>query len=322
MIFSEVLDLLTGAENIAIYSHINTDCDAMGSSLALKEALVSLGKKVDIFTHSEFPATFEFYGDLSFVNKKTCEKYDLVVCLDVANESRLGKYKYTYRKGVKNTLAIDHHHLSNENFCKVNYVKEASSTSEILFEIINKLKIRFNKYMCKCLLSGILTDTGKLSHSVSEKTFTIVGRLLRYGKISMEDVIVPLFNSMSKNIFALMQKAYNIVEFYAKEKFAIIMLSKEDFAETNTTLNDTDAFPDIPLQLKSVQFCILASEDDQGYFRVSFRSKGNISARDVAQSFGGGGHLNASGCKIFGTYAEVKEQLIENSMQVLGWKRW
>jgi hypothetical protein len=62
---------------------------------------------------------------------------------------------------------------------------------------------------------------------------------------------------MSKNIFALMQKAYNIVEFYAKEKFAIIMLSKEDFAETNTTLNDTDAFPDIPLQLKSVQFCIL-----------------------------------------------------------------
>ena len=322
MVSSEVLDLLTGAQNIAIYSHINTDCDAMGSSLALKEALVLLGKNVDVYSHSEFPTTFEFYGDLSFINKKTCEKYDLVVCLDVANESRLGKYKYTYRKGVKNTLAIDHHHLSNENFCKVNFVKEASSTAEILFEIINKLKIRFNKFMCKCLLSGILTDTGKLSHSVSEKTFTIVGRLLRYGKLSMEDVIVPLFNSMSKNIFALMQRAYNIVEFYAKEKFAIIMLSKKDFDETNTTLNDTDAFPDIPLQLKSVQFCILASEDDQGYFRVSFRSKGNISARDVAQTFGGGGHLNASGCKIFGSYAEVKEQLIENSMQVLGWKRW
>ncbi len=322
MIFSEVLDLLKNAQNVAIYSHINSDCDSMGSSLALKEALVLLGKNVDIYTNSEFPATFAFYGDLSFVNKKTCEKYDLVVCLDVANESRLGKYKYTYRKGVKNTLAIDHHHLSNENFCKVNYVKEASSTAEMLFEIINKLGVRFNNFMCKCLLSGILTDTGRLSHSVSEKTFTIVGKLLRYGKLSMEEVIVPLFNSMGKNVFSLMQRAYNIIEFYADEKFAIIMLSKEDFIQTNTTLNDTDAFPDIPLQLKSVQFCILASEDDQGYFRVSFRSKGDISARDVAQSFGGGGHLNASGCKIFGTYEDVKSQLIDNSMQVLGWTKW
>lgn len=321
MNISEVLDLLTKSNNVAIYSHINSDCDSMGSSLALKEALVSLGKNVDVYANSEFPATFAFYGDLSFVNKKTCEAYDLVVCVDVANESRLGKYKYTYRKGVKNTLAIDHHHLSNENFCKVNYVQEASSTAEILFEIINKLKIRFTKSMCKCLLSGILTDTGRLSHSVSEKTFTIVGRLLRYGKLSMEDVIGPLFNSMSKNIFALMQRAYNILEFYSNDKFAIIMFSKEDFIQTNTTLNDTDAFPDIPLQLKSVQFCILASEDDKGYFRVSFRSKGDISARDVAQSFGGGGHLNASGCKIFGPYAEVKEQLIDNSMQILGWKR-
>ena len=321
MSLGEVLDLLTQSNNIAIYSHINSDCDSMGSSLALKEALFLLGKNVDVYANSEFPTSFAFYGDLSFVNKKTCSKYDLVICLDVANELRLGKYKYTYRKGVKNTLAIDHHHLSNENFCRVNYVQESSSTSEILFDIITKLNVRFSEFMCKCLLSGILTDTGRLSHSVTEKTFNIVGKLLRYGNLMMEDIIGPLFNSMNKNIFSLMQKAYNIIEFYAEEKFAIIMFSKEDFIETNTTLNDTDAFPDIPLQLKSVQFCILASEDDKGYFRISFRSKGNISARDVAQSFGGGGHLNASGCKIFGSYDEVKERLIDNSMQILGWKR-
>lgn len=320
MIFNTVIELLKNSQNVAIYSHINSDCDAMGSSLALKDALVSLGKNVDIYSNSNFPETFSYYGDLSFVNKKTCDKYDLVVCLDLANESRLGKYKYTYKKTCKNTLAIDHH-LSNDNFCKVNYVKKSSSTSEILFDVISQLGVRFNTFMCKCLLSGILTDTGKFSHSANEQTFKVVGKLLRYGKLTMEEIIGPLFNSMGKNIFSLMQKAYNIIEFYSNERFAIIMFSKNDFLETGTTLDDTDAFPDIPLQLKSVQFCILASEDDKGYFRVSFRSKGEISAQKVAESFGGGGHLNASGCKIFGEYADVKQKLIDTSMEILGWQK-
>ena len=91
------------------------------------------------------------------------------------------------------------------------------------------------------------------------------------------------------------------------------MFSKQDFAETKTTLDDVDVFPDIPLQLENVQFAILASEDDKGYFRVSLRSKGEVSAREVAESFGGGGHLNASGCKIFGEFNEVKERLISST---------
>ena len=97
------------------------------------------------------------------------------------------------------------------------------------------------------------------------------------------------------------------------------MFDREDFIETHTTLDDTDALPDIPLQLRDVQFGILASEDDKGYFRVSFRSKGDISARAVAESFGGGGHKNASGCKIFGNFDDVKQQLIDNTLQILGW---
>ena len=89
---NEVVKILKAAQNISIYTHINTDCDAIGSSLALREVLMSQCKNVDIFVNSEFPSNFSFYGDLSFINKKTCnEKYDLVVCLDCATEGRLGK---------------------------------------------------------------------------------------------------------------------------------------------------------------------------------------------------------------------------------------
>lgn len=317
----EVLSLLNNSQNVAIYSHINVDCDAMGSSLALREVLQTLGKTADVYVNSSFPSNFEFYGNLDFVNKKSCDKYDLVVCLDAATEGRLGKYKYTYRRGIKNTLAIDHHHLANENFCKMNYVKQSSSTAEILFEIFRKMNIRFTEKICKYLLSGMLTDTGRFSHSTTENMLKIVGKLLRFGHLKMEDIVNPLFNSMQQNVFELMKRVYTNIEFYSEGKFAIIMFSRKDFVETNTTLDDTDAFPDIPLQLKSVEFAILASEDDKGYFRVSFRSKGDVSAREVAESFGGGGHLNASGCKLFGNFEEVKQKLIESSLEILKWKK-
>ena len=118
----------------------------------------------------------------------------------------------------------------------------------------------------------------------------------------------------------MIKKAYEKIEFFADNKLAIIMFSHNDYIETDTKLDDIDAIPDIPLQIDNVKFCIVASEDDKGYFRVSFRSKGELSAREVAESFGGGGHLNASGCKIFGQFDEIKQMLIDNSLQILGWK--
>jgi len=320
--FEKIIKLLNEANNISIYSHVNTDCDAMGSSLALKRALEQLGKKVDVYSNSDFPANFKFYGEyMDSLNKKTCEKYDLAVCLDTPNEGRLGKYKFSYRKGLKNVIVIDHHTLSNVKFSRFSYVLEASSTCEILYGVLKKLNIRFDEKICKFLLSGILTDTGRFSHSVSQKTIKIVSKLLKYGKVEMESITNPLFNSMSFNAFEMLKKVYSNIEFYSENKFALVMFRREDFIETQTTLDDTNAFPDLPLQLDSVQFCILASEDDQGYFRVSFRSKGDIKAKNVAESFGGGGHPNASGCKIFGSYDEVKQKLIDSTLEVLGWRK-
>lgn len=320
--FKEVSEIINSANNISIYTHINTDCDAMGSAIALREALRLMGKNADVYVNSNFPNYFKFYGSLEEVNKKSFEgKYDLAICVDSATEGRLGKYKFTWRKGVKNTLAIDHHHLSNDMFCKFNCVQEASSTAEILFELLIYMKVQLNPYICKCLISGILTDTGRFTHSVKPRTLEVVSKLLKYGKLKIEEITTPLFNSMEYRVFNLLQLAYQKIEFYSENKLAIIMFSKEDFKNTETTLDDVDAFPDIPLQLECIKFAILASEDDKGYFRVSFRSKGELSAKDVAESFGGGGHLNASGCKIFGSFDEVKDRLLNNSFEVLGWKK-
>lgn len=316
-----VTDTLLKAQCVAIYTHINTDCDAMGSSLALKEALAQLGKKVDIYINSNFPSNFKIYGDLSFVNHKTCDKYDVAVCLDCNNESRLGKYKFTYRKGVKKTILIDHHVASSEKFCNINYVKWASSTAEILIDVLNMLDIKYTESISKNLLTGMITDTGKFVHTTTPKTLYFASQLLSYSKLKIEDISDPLFNTMSQGVFSMLRLAYQNMEFYSDGKLAIVIFPHSVFVENGTTLDELDALPDLPLQLESVKFAILASEDDKGYFRVSLRSKGDVSARTVAESFGGGGHFNASGCKIFGELAEVKQRLIDATLDTLGWKK-
>ena len=319
---TKVIELIKNSKSVAIYAHINVDSDAMGSSLAMREVLLNLGKEADIYINSSFPNNFKFYGDLSFINKKTCKnKYDLVICLDTATEGRLGKYKFTYKKATKNTLLIDHHHLSSTYFCKTNYVVNASSTAEVLYDLFSLMKVKFTPTICKHLLAGIITDTGKFTHSATAKTFKVTSMLMKFGGFEIEEIANPLLNAMKFEVFDMLKKAYCNMEFYADGKLAVVMFKNSDFKETNTTSDELNIFPDLPLQFENVKFSILASEDDQGYYRVSFRSKGDISARDVAETFGGGGHFNASGCKLFGEFDEVKEQLINSVLETLGWKK-
>lgn len=318
---NKIVEAISSAEKISVYIHINVDSDAFGSALAFKEAMEQKGKIVDVFANSSFPENFSFYGNFDFINKKSIEgKYDLAVCLDTANEQRIGKYKYSYKKNANwNTVLIDHH-INNSRFCKYNFVQSASSTCEILYGLFKIMDVSFTPTICKNLISGILTDTGKLMHSTNSKTLMIVSKLLEYGNLKMEDISEPLVNSVSMNLFSMIRLAYQKIEFLCDGKFALVMFNHNDFVKNNLTLDDIGMIPDIPLQISTVKFAILASEDDKGYFRVSFRSKGELSSSKVAETFGGGGHINASGCRIFGEYDEVKQKLIDSTISTLGWE--
>ena len=317
----KVIEILKNAQTVAIFMHINADCDAMGSSLALQKALISLGKVADVFVDSQFQSSFKVFGNLDFVNKQTCPKYDLSVCLDCSTEARLGKYKHLYKKFAKDTLLIDHHVSGSERYCNTNYERNTSSTAEILFDVIDLLDAGFSQDICKFLLAGIFTDTGKFTHKVSSKTFLVAYRLLSYGKLRVEDICDAMFNSISMGAFNITKLAYQKMEFFCDNRFALLMFKNQDFIDNDTSLNEINGLADLPLQVGSVEIAILASEDDKGYFKVSMRSKGDVSSRLVAKSFGGGGHFNAAGCKIFGEYDEVRQRLIDATCTCLGWKR-
>lgn len=315
----KIANFIKKSQNIAILAHYKTDCDAVCSSLSLKLALESIGKKADVLIDSNLSFQMQTLPYWDSINKKTIEKYDCYVCLDTATQERLGKNKFKIMKNRQISVALDHH-ATNEKFCKLNYVNEEySSTCELLFDFFNLLNIKISKDMAKLMLTGIYTDTGKLSYNNAKpKTMSIVSSLLKIYGEPISNVCEPIFSNKTMGEFELTKFVYSNLELCENNQIAYLAINREDFKKLNTTIEDTHGLTDVGMSLACVKVMILASQDNvEDCYYVSIRSKGTISARKIGEAFGGGGHVNASGCKIFDNAKNVKEMLIKEAKKVL-----
>ena len=140
----KVIKLIEDAKSIAILAHDNEDADAIGSSYALRLALISTGKKVDVYLSEDIINYLSFMGrDYQLLGEDVPE-YDLCLCLDCADIFRIGERKAIFDK-AKHTACIDHHE-TNEGFADANYVDaKAPATGEIIYTLLGRMGIGINR---------------------------------------------------------------------------------------------------------------------------------------------------------------------------------
>ncbi|MBQ7579424.1 MAG: bifunctional oligoribonuclease/PAP phosphatase NrnA, partial [Clostridia bacterium] len=295
----KIIETIKSASKITIFAHIKTDGDAVGSSLALFQYIKSLGKKVCISIDSVIPEHISFLPNIDLVNKGVFYDGDLAITVDCADEDRLGKLK-TRLKKFGTLINIDHHH-DNTNFGDINFVKGGySSTCEVLYDIFTEAKINIDSIMAQDLMVGILTDTGNLFYdSVTPDTFKKAGELLRLSNQKLEYFTRNLFSSIPMTVFELKKRVYQNIRFYENNKIALIPINHKDLIECGVDMADTKSVLEIATNLKDVLISIEISECEENLCYVSFRSKGDIDCSRFAASFGGGGHKNASGCRLY-----------------------
>jgi phosphoesterase RecJ-like protein len=61
--------------------------------------------------------------------------------------------------------------------------------------------------------------------------------------------------------------------------------------------------------IKGVEMVMFFKEMGPETFRVSLRSKGSADAARVAEHFGGGGHIHASGFTVYGPYERLVREV-------------
>lgn len=303
-------DILAEFSSFVIVTHKGLDGDAVGSSLGLAHLIDSFEKEPLLFFPETLPQKYSpLLGKLRvFSNFPPKSLNTALFFLDCSNPERGFDEKIPEFPFVAN---IDHH-ISNTNFGTWNVVKPGySSTGEIIAEILLDEQIPAPSLTWDCLYLAIFSDTNGFSFSNTRpKTLEIAGKVLSRGSGAE---VSSIFFSLSQFDLKVLGVALTNMTFDPPIAFSYLPFSL-DLPEGF----DSDFIMNIWKYWSEPKVYLLFKEISPNFFKVSMRGRGDVDLSKVAGKFQGGGHPNASGCRIFGTLEEVKKILREEILNEIG----
>ena len=312
MEITEIVKLIKSANHIALFSHINPDCDTIGSSLALLSFLKKTGKSVSAFCDGDLKFDMKELPFAESINADRVERsYDLTIAVDCAAEDRIGKFRTVFAKGRKK-LVIDHH-LQDRVFAENNYIDPHSgATAELIYMILSAYDASLiDKEIASLLYTALITDTGNFGFSnTGVRTLRIASELLSYG-IPNSDISYKHFREISFDTFKLKARALGKAQFFEDNKIGVITFRKEDFEATQTTSAQTSNLVNEIVNVAGVLIAVSITEITANSFKISIRTQGDVDANAIAMTFGGGGHKNAAGAMLNGFYGNILDDILK-----------
>lgn len=303
MSLNNIKDIILSAKKIGITYHVSPDGDAVGSVLALLNGLRAINKECYVISKETLSENLKFLdnyeeitGDVIHPSHDT----DIVIVLDCGNKERVCADLNDFNGIIIN---VDHH-LSNDMYGNENYVDiNAAATAEIVYELLNllgvdlRLKNECNSNIATCLYTSLVTDTGGFKYSnVTFKTHEIASQLKKIG-VNNTFIYECLFDNKDFIRIKILGKLISEMKLVLNNKVALIEIPKSLIDEFGIEIGDTSDIIAYGLQIKGVEVTVLVKESDEGA-KISLRSKNNVDVRKIAEIFGGGGHIKASGLKM------------------------
>lgn len=307
---SEIVEQLNKANSVAIFCHARPDGDALGAGLALAVAFRNAGKSAVMCCEDPPPEKFSFLPAVKTVKNALPQNknYDAFICVDCADVARMGIFTDAFVKFPKTTINIDHH-ISNKGYAKYNFVFECPASCELLTDILLATDYEITSEIADLLMLGLITDSGNFTHTdVSEKTYKTAAELRKRGADN-NLINYNMYSRQSKKRAILYGRVMNRIRFALDDKLTFIVTSLEDLKITGADKSVTEGFVDFPLSIDGVEVSVSMMEVKNRQYKISLRSKGTVNVNAVASSFGGGGHILASGCMLTGELEEVIEKV-------------
>ena len=314
----EIANVLKRQKSAVIFTHMRPDGDTIGSGMALARALQSLGLKTQVVNEGEIPDKFGFLEDIATVRRVPTLNADCYICVDTSEEARLGELQKFYMKGAaqgKVTVNLDHH-VSNTRFAKYNFVRERASNCENIAELITVLGVKFDKVTADYLLSGMVTDSGGFSHSDVNVDSFRAAVLCADAGADVNRITYEIFKKQTKPRAMLYSEVISKIRYFSEDRLAIALVSQEALERYGLKQDATEGIVDFALTIDSVEVSICLMEVKKEQYKASFRSKGRVNVNEVARKFGGGGHVLASGCMLFGSIEEIYDRLLFTVSQI------
>ncbi|MDA9862950.1 bifunctional oligoribonuclease/PAP phosphatase NrnA [Acidimicrobiia bacterium] len=279
---------------ILITGHVNPDGDAIGSALALKLLLDSM--------QIDSTVSFDITGDLpsnlnhlpyDLITTPQVDSFDTVFVFDCGNSSRLGDLEEIVLNSSK-VVVVDHH--IDPTFGDIQIIDpKAASTTQVLYRIFKEEELPISKEIANCLMTGLITDTGRFQYSnTNAEVFAIASDLMDRGS-QLSLISENIYGSIELNALKLQSEIINRLILDTDLKFIYSVVYQEDYEKFNTTPAESDSLIDVVRLAKESEIALLLKEQIDGSFKGSLRSRTEFNVQQLASFFNGGGHKAASG---------------------------
>lgn len=300
----EIAEFLKGQQQLTLLCHVRPDGDTLGCAFGLKAVLEALGKEVAVLCADPVSPRYRFLSDGA--ERLGGAVKGAVVCLDIASPDMAGDYK---ELALQADAVIDHH-ATNPCYGKRNYVdSSAAAAGEIMVELAKLLGALPSK-AAECFYTAIATDTGCFKYgNTTARTHQAAAELIAAG-FDLVKTNKWLFQTKSKAEFELNRRAMENIRFFAEGKIAAMLISRALLDETGAGADELEVISSLPIQIQGVAVAATFKELEPGHYKVSLRTDGTVHGGEVCALFGGGGHRQAAGCSMEGTYSQVEPQMI------------
>ncbi len=304
-VLAQIAEYLKGQQKLTLLCHARPDGDTLGCAFGLKAVLEELGKEVQVLCADPVSPRYLFLSE--GVEDLTGTPEGALVCLDVASPEMAGDYKdFALRADV----VIDHH-ATNPGYGKLNFVDaSAAAAGEILLELA-KLLGSLPQKAAVYFYTAISTDTGCFKYgNTTARTHRAAAELAETG-MDLAALNKWLFQTKRRAEFELNRLAMEQLHYFAEDRIVTMRITQEMLEQTGSGPDELEVISSLPIQIEGVVAAATFKELPDGSHKVSLRTDGSIHGGEICALFGGGGHRQASGCTMIGTFEEIEKKMTE-----------
>ncbi len=319
-IHDEIAAALKNGRHILISAHRDPDGDSLGSLLAMARYLKGQNRKYVILCDGEVPYKYEFLPGIKDIihpqGVKIENGFDVAVILDSSNRERIGDSAGWI--GTDTTVINIDHHPDNSKFGKYNLVNDrASSTGELITEFFLDIGWKMDAETATALYAAMLTDTGRFRYeSAGPRTMELAGTLLTYG-INARRICDSIYYSIPPHILKLTGELVSRMDFYEDDRICLMGADLAILQKHQIRPGDMEGLAEFTLYGRNTLVGGLLKELPEGGTKISLRSRFDFDVSRLAQKYGGGGHINASGCFMDLPLAQSHQKLLRELKELI-----
>ncbi|MEK6572153.1 MAG: bifunctional oligoribonuclease/PAP phosphatase NrnA [Bacteroidota bacterium] len=324
-LFEKCKSIINEKKTFVLTTHVNPDGDGIGSEVALARYLRKCDKEVTIINHSATPPNYQFLDPKNEIihfsptlHSGKIRKGEVIFIVDTNHLTRLRSLEPYVRESTAIKICIDHH-LDKDDTADLYLIDEpATATGEIIYHLIQYLDgDKIDTEIARALYTAIMTDTGSFRFPKTDPEIHQIAALLIQRGADPPEIFQEVYEKGTVNALQLLGKALANLKTVHDGRVAYMIMTREMFRETGTSEYQTENFIDYTMRIGGVQIGLLFNELPDGV-KISLRSKGQIPINELAKDFGGNGHLNAAGARLFNQKLDGTVQaVLERSLAYL-----